>query len=216
MLTAVKQCNNCFSSSLRDKLRDSCSQKIARIAFCWQCIQLIFSWQWCNTHTHTHTHPFNGPFSGTTQVSRYQKGKTNLDFTEARQSEWQWHQLGNMQVCISFQTGNHASTPALSFFTGWMPWQWCNKNEKKINIYKLWLLVSLCSPNKNNSTYLQAGIKRLMEWTIPSRASREVSIGCCVAAINTQPGTQWIKYLTTIFPLSYNNAKVTNRLTMDV
>ena len=31
-----------------------------------------------------HTNPFNGPFSGTTQVSRYQKGKTNLDFTEAR------------------------------------------------------------------------------------------------------------------------------------
>ena len=24
---------------------------------------------------HTHTHPFNGPFSGNTQVSRYQKGK---------------------------------------------------------------------------------------------------------------------------------------------
>ena len=40
-------------------------------------------------HTHTHTHPFNGPLSGTTQVSRYQKGKTNLDFTEARDSEWQ-------------------------------------------------------------------------------------------------------------------------------
>jgi len=34
-----------------------------------------------------HTHPFNGPFSGTTRVSRYQKGKTNLDFTEARDSE---------------------------------------------------------------------------------------------------------------------------------
>jgi len=33
----------------------------------------------------THTHSFNGPLSGTTQVSRYQKGKTNLDFTEARQ-----------------------------------------------------------------------------------------------------------------------------------
>ena len=26
-------------------------------------------------HTHTHTHPFNGPLSGTTRVSRYQKGK---------------------------------------------------------------------------------------------------------------------------------------------
>ena len=33
------------------------------------------------------THTFNGPFSGTTQVSRYQKGKTNLDFTEASDSE---------------------------------------------------------------------------------------------------------------------------------
>jgi len=32
-------------------------------------------------------------------VSQYQKHKTNLDFTEARDSEWQWHQLGHMQVC---------------------------------------------------------------------------------------------------------------------
>jgi len=70
---------------------------------------------------HTHTHPFNGPFSGTTQVSRYQKGKTNLDFTEATDSEWQWHQLGHMQVCTSLQSDNHASTPPLSFFTGRMP-----------------------------------------------------------------------------------------------
>ena len=38
---------------------------------------------------YTHTHPFNGLLSGTTRVSRYQKGKTNLDFTEARDSEWQ-------------------------------------------------------------------------------------------------------------------------------
>jgi len=32
-----------------------------------------------HNQTHTRAHPFNGPFSGTsTQVSRYQKGKTNL------------------------------------------------------------------------------------------------------------------------------------------
>ena len=35
-----------------------------------------------------HIHTFNGPLSGTTQVNRYQKGKINLDFTEARDSEW--------------------------------------------------------------------------------------------------------------------------------
>ena len=53
---------------------------------------------------HADTHTFNGPLSGTTRVSRYQKGKTNLDFTEARVSEWQWHQLAHMQVCTSLQT----------------------------------------------------------------------------------------------------------------
>jgi len=58
---------------------------------------------------------FNGPFSRTTQVNRYKKGKTNLHFTEARDSEWQWHQLGHMQVCMSLHTDNHASTPPLSF-----------------------------------------------------------------------------------------------------
>ena len=69
---------------------------------------------------HTHTH-INGPFSGTTRVSRYQKGKTNLDFTEARDIEWQWNLLVHMQVSISLQTDNHTSTPLLSFFTGRMP-----------------------------------------------------------------------------------------------
>jgi len=46
-------------------------------------------------------------------MSWYQKGKTNLDFTEARDSEWQWHQPGHMQVCTLLQTDNHTSTPPL-------------------------------------------------------------------------------------------------------
>jgi len=70
---------------------------------------------------HTHTHPFNGPLSGTTRVSRYQKGKTNLDFTKARDNEWQWHQLGHMQVCNLIQTENHASTQPLSFLQAGCP-----------------------------------------------------------------------------------------------
>jgi len=68
-----------------------------------------------------HTHPFSGPLSGTTQVSRYQKDKTNLDFTEATDSEWQWHHLGRMQVCTSLQTDNHASTSPLSFLQAGCP-----------------------------------------------------------------------------------------------
>ena len=38
--------------------------------FCFNCRQATIT-----IHTHTHTHPFNGPFSGTTHVSRYQKAK---------------------------------------------------------------------------------------------------------------------------------------------
>jgi len=54
-------------------------------------------------------------------VSRHQKGKTNLDFTEARDSEWQWHQLGHMQICTLLKTNNHASTPLLSFLQAVYP-----------------------------------------------------------------------------------------------
>jgi len=72
----------------------------------------------------------NGPFSGTTQVSRYQKGKTNLDFTEAKDSEWQWHQPGHMQVCTSLQAGNHASTPPINFLQAGCP-SCCPTNSVK-------------------------------------------------------------------------------------
>ena len=73
-----------------------------------------------HTHTHTQTHtPVQRPFFQDYPGEPVQKGKTDLDFTEARDSEWQWHQLGHMQVCTSIQTDNHASTPPLSFFTGW-------------------------------------------------------------------------------------------------
>ena len=75
--------------------------------------------------------PFNGPLSGSTRVGRYQKGKTNFDFTEARNSEWQWHQLGHiMQVCLSLQTDNHASTPPLSFLQAGCPYC-CPTNSVK-------------------------------------------------------------------------------------
>jgi len=99
----------------------------------------------------THTHgPFNGPFSRTTQVSRYQKGKTNLDFTEARDSEWQWHQPGHMQVCTLFQTDSHTGTPPL-FFTGRMPFLPPNQqrqsnegmsNRVQYNIFKKYQICS--------------------------------------------------------------------------
>ena len=46
-------------------------------------------------------------------MSHYQKIKTNLDITKARDSEWQCHQL---EVCTSFQMDNHTGTSQLGIF----------------------------------------------------------------------------------------------------
>jgi len=96
-------------------------------------------------------------------VSRYQKGKTNLDLTEATVSDWQWYQLGHMQVCTSLQTDNHASTPPLSFLQAGCPScrptnSWCcklklhnvdmhyvHRESKKQDT----ILLSVTSPNIN-------------------------------------------------------------------
>jgi len=47
-------------------------------------------------------------------VGRYQKGKTNLDFNEARDSEWQWHQLGgpyaSLHLAPDRQPRQHTAT----------------------------------------------------------------------------------------------------------
>ena len=70
----------------------------------------------CDTHTRlTALCPGLPGWAGTRKV------KTNLDFTEARDSEWQWHQLDHMQVCTSLQTDNHTSTPPLSFLKAGCP-----------------------------------------------------------------------------------------------
>jgi len=64
--------------------------------------------------------PFNGLFSTTTWVSRYQKGKTSLDLNEARDDlvlVWQWQQLDHMQtICTSLQTDNYSNTLSLNFY----------------------------------------------------------------------------------------------------
>jgi len=80
--------------------------------------------------SHTYACMFNDLSSWTTWVSQYKKGNTNLDFAEAKDSEWQWHQLGHMQVCISLQTDNHTSTPPLSYLQAGCP-SCCPANSVK-------------------------------------------------------------------------------------
>ena len=100
-------------------------------------------YMWLFYYIHTHTR-LTAPFSGTTRVSRYQKGKTNLDFPEARDSEWQWHRLGHMQVCTSLHTDNHASTRPLSFLQAGCPSCGPTNSIKALKAYILVIYVSMC------------------------------------------------------------------------
>jgi len=55
--------------------------------------------------------------------------QNQLGFTGARDSEWQWHELGHMQICTSPQAENLASISPLIFFTGHMPFLLPNQQE---------------------------------------------------------------------------------------
>ena len=72
------------------------------------------------------------------------KVKTNLDFTEARDSEWQWHQLGHMQICTSPKTDNHASTPnqlEMKYHAHDHPWDGGMPHAKFVKVcWEMWLV----------------------------------------------------------------------------
>ena len=103
------QCNRWGSCKFQAESRQLLVRTVLQISAA-ECVKESQHYIQYNTHTHVY-----GPLSRTTRLSRYQKGITNLDFTEARDSEWQWHQLDHMQVCTTLQTDNHASTPPLCF-----------------------------------------------------------------------------------------------------
>ena len=79
------------------------------------------SWASCDKELHKHTH-LTALLPGLLRWAGTKKNKNqSLDFTEARDSEWRWHQLGHMQTCTSFQTDNPISTPPLSFLQAGCP-----------------------------------------------------------------------------------------------
>ena len=75
----------------------------------------------CDRQTNRHGQTYRHRAIAYTELAERCVVKTNLDFTEARDSEWQWHQLGHMQVCTLMQTDYHASTPPLSFLQAGCP-----------------------------------------------------------------------------------------------
>ena len=103
----------------------------------------------------------------TTRVSRYHKGKTNLDFTEARDSEWQWHQLGHITSLHLARNRQPCQHPTTQFFQAGCPS--CRptnsvktlKAKVKVGLSKTTMKISLLC--KKQSTVLDE--PRFLHWT---------------------------------------------------
>ena len=125
-----------------------------------------------HTHIHTnatqHTHPFNRPLSRTTRESQYQKGKTNLDFTEATDSEWQWHQLGRMQICTC---SRQITTPAPHHSVFYRPdalpaaQPTVSKHWRQIHTYILKTCKKVNQPSCQHTDYTMPGCSAHIRFT---------------------------------------------------
>jgi len=98
---------------------------------------------------------------------------------EARDSQWQWHQLGYMQVCTSLQTDNHASTPPLSFLQAGCPS--CRPTN---SVTALKAKASTKIPHSRSGLYAGNGHRTVSRYTtsrcrLTSRRQRRSS-SCCV------------------------------------
>ena len=92
---------------------------------------------------------------------------------------------GPLQVCTSLQTDNHASTPPLSFFTGWMPFlppnQQCQstENSKRHSCHKI--LIGSCHDQLSARLWVACLVTWSTDWLAHACLTGEYRLRCCVA-----------------------------------
>jgi len=128
------------------------------------------------THTHTHTRlmalfPWLPRWAGTRKVKP-------IWILQKQESEWQWHQLGHMQVCTLLQTDNHASTPLLFFLQAGYPSCRPTNSVKALTIDARFLPSPLYFLLTSSFCHLISELR----WTI--RQMQLLSLCCYDVAIN--------------------------------
>ena len=107
-----------------------------------------------------------------------------------QENEWQWHQLGLMQVCISLQTDNHASTPPLEFFTdGWdaLPATQPSASKHWRKNQKCWKILQLpgwCEENYCFVLWMNSALFSVIDKRVCGKCHMYVSFYCeqnCIA-----------------------------------
>jgi len=150
------------------------------------------------------THLFNGLLSGTTQVSRYKEGKTNLDCTEARDSNSSGIRWA---ICKSAPRSRHitnARTPPLSFLqarcapchptnsvkalkaaTTWL-------RKKTVNIWALYSqphwYFNFCTTGHKSACSVHNSIPLLWRLTALTNASLWGCLDACFCLLCPAPG----------------------------
>jgi len=97
----------------------------------------LLVWHLDCLYCHSTIHWTDGP-------TENQKGKTRevkpiWIYWSKRDSEWQWHQLGHMQICTLTQTHNHTSIPPLSFLKAGCPFCHPTNSVKAMKVQALLL-----------------------------------------------------------------------------
>jgi len=118
------------------------------------------------THTHTHTSILR-PSGLCPGLPRWASTKTNLYFTEARDSQWQWHQLGYIQICTSPQTDNHTSIPPLSFLQAGCPSSCQTNSVKALNANQTSSIQALYNTNSGTFQDLKTKNSRIFQDNMP-------------------------------------------------
>ena len=160
--TCGRNSRQCYTAEQRCDGVNNCNHRTDELHCC-QFIALLIlrraQWRksvFAVTCTHTHTRlSLTALFLGLPGSAGTRKVKPIWILLKQRVSEWQWHQLGHMQVCISLQTNNHASTPPLSFLQAGCP---------------------SCHPT--NSVKALKALKALQAQTVTCTVC-DISIACC-------------------------------------
>ena len=140
-------------------------------------------------------HPFNGPFSSTTWVSRYQKGKNRSGFCRSNRQLVAVASAGpyaRMQIAPDRQLRQHSTTQS---FTGWMPFlppsQQHQSTEGRVTgtLTLLWTITSLChlslkvlvSSGGRKQRTSWPTLAHKMEEMISQKCLIKKNLGCCAA-----------------------------------
>ena len=152
---------------------------------------------------------FDGPVGfcpglpGWASTRKVKLGRQNQSgFTGARDSEWQWHQLGYIQICTLTQTHYHASIQPLSFLQAGCPSCRPTNSVKALKAYSRWTKIKVFTSGRCD-----------LEWGFPvtqERKGRLTGPNCSKYALTSAAEVDADRPPTNIFLVRVTSCTITD------